>query len=61
MYANFKTFHRDGRKKHSREGLPAYAYSRYLSRLSFGISIIYILCSHTNYYIVLVYHAYTIF
>jgi len=31
MYANYKPqFDRDGRKKNVREGLPAYAYSRYL-------------------------------
>lgn len=31
MYANYKPhFDRDGRKKNLREGLPAYAYSRYL-------------------------------
>lgn len=30
MFANYKTFHGDGRKKNLREGLPAYAYSRYL-------------------------------
>lgn len=31
MNANYKPFDRDGRKKNLREGLPAYAYSRYLS------------------------------
>lgn len=30
MYTNYKPFDRDGRKKNLREGLPAYAYSRYL-------------------------------
>lgn len=31
MYANYKSSDRDGRKKNVREGLPAYAYSRYIS------------------------------
>lgn len=33
MYANYKLFDRDGRKKNLREGLPAYAYSRYVCRI----------------------------
>lgn len=33
MYANYKSFDRDGKKKSLREGLPAYAYSRYLTQL----------------------------
>lgn len=31
MYANYKSLDREGKKKCLREGLPAYAYSRYLS------------------------------
>lgn len=45
MYTNYKQFDRDGRKKNLREGLPAYAYSRYLQFFFFLTHSIFI----TNY------------
>lgn len=42
MYTNYKPqLDRDGRKKNLREGLPAYAYSRYLHTYSLVYLIIF--------------------
>lgn len=44
MYTNYKLFDRDGRKKNLREGLPAYAYSRYFFSIdlnTFTITLTY--------------------
>jgi len=43
MYANYKPqFDRDGRKKNLREGLPAYAYSRYSQYLPIYLTIVFL-------------------
>lgn len=46
MYANYNQFDRDGRKKNLREGLPAYAYSRYV-----GIYRLYLSSYLNSYYL----------
>lgn len=51
MYANNNPFDKDGKKKNLREGLPAYAYSRYLLICFFLLCCVGLLTDIKNYII----------